>query len=366
MFRSEAQALGRVARIMSQVMPDGVTQFTLEPVQSGIPLSATTLNRSDLEQLENRPTAAEDLLARAVAGDAAGPAPAAAAVADDTPAFLWGLSPYTALILFNGDAPVQVDVGLDLRARYEITPNLIVAGAVRQSALGKRELAEVTENPNSYPDVRTDSADYGVDGTPVVTHLTLSHFGRPATNLYSRVSLGYLEQMYGGISTEILWKPVDSRLALGVELNYARQRNTDMLFGFQDFETVTGHVSGYYSFDNGFHGQVDVGRYLAGDWGATFALDREFDNGWKVGAYFTLTDMPFEEFGEGSFDKGIRVTVPVDFFAGNASRKSVSTSLASLTRDGGAKLNIDGRLYNIVRDGHIAGPMGNTWGRVWR
>jgi len=245
MFRSEAQALGRVARIMSQVMPDGVTQFTLEPVQSGIPLSATTLNRSDLEQLENRPTAAEDLLARAVAGDAAGPAPAAAAVADDTPAFLWGLSPYTALILFNGDAPVQVDVGLDLRARYEITPNLIVAGAVRQSALGKRELAEVTENPNSYPDVRTDSADYGVDGTPVVTHLTLSHFGRPATNLYSRVSLGYLEQMYGGISTEILWKPVDSRLALGVELNYARQRNTDMLFGFQDFETVTGHVSGY-------------------------------------------------------------------------------------------------------------------------
>ena len=124
--------------------------------------------------------------------------------------------------------------------------------------------------------------------------------------------------------------------------------------------------SGYYSFDNGFHGQVDVGRYLAGDWGATFALDREFDNGWKVGAYFTLTDMPFEEFGEGSFDKGIRLTVPVDFFAGNASRKSVSTSLASLTRDGGAKLNIDGRLYNIVRDGHIAGPMGNTWGRVWR
>jgi len=66
---------------------------------------------------------------------------------------------------------VQVDVGLDLRARYEITPNLIVAGAVRQSALGKRELAEVTENRNSYPDVRTDGADYGVDGTPVVTHL---------------------------------------------------------------------------------------------------------------------------------------------------------------------------------------------------
>lgn len=364
MFRSEAQALGRVARIMSQVMPDGVTRFTLEPVQAGIALSATTINRSDLEQLENRPTAATDLLARAVVGDAAGAA--IAAVADDTPAFTWGLSPYASLILFNGDAPVQVDVGLDLRARYEITPNLIVAGAIRQSLLGKRELAEVTETPNSYPNVRTDGAEYGIEGKPVMTHLTMSHFGRPAKNLYSRVSLGYLEQMYGGVSTEVLWKPVDSPLALGVEVNYARQRDTDMLFGFQDFETVTGHVSGYYSFDNGFHGQVDVGRYLAGDWGATFALDREFDNGWKVGSYFTLTDMPFEEFGEGSFDKGIRITVPADFFAGNATRKSVSTSLASLTRDGGAKLDIDGRLYDIVRDGHTAGPMGNTWGRIWR
>ena len=364
MFRSEAQALGRVARIMSQVMPDGVTQFTLEPVQAGTALSAVTLNRSDLEQLENRANAAGDLLDRAAVTDAAGAAPAP--VADDTPAFTWGLAPYAALIVFNGDAPVQVDVGLDLRARYEIAPNLVLAGAIRQSLLGARELAAITETPNSYPNVRTDGDQYGIDGKPVITHLTLSYFGRPAKNLYSRISLGYLERMYGGVSTEVLWKPVDSRFALGAEVNYARQRDTDMLFGFQDFEAVTGHVSGYYSFDNGFHGQVDVGRYLAGDWGATFALDREFDNGWKVGAYFTLTDMPFDEFGEGSFDKGIRLTVPVDFFAGNASRKSVSTSLASLTRDGGAKLDIDGRLYDIVRDGHTAGPMGNTWGRFWR
>lgn len=363
-YRSEAQALGRLARLLTQVMPDGVTQFTLEPVQAGIALSSTTLNRRDLEQLENSPTAAADLQARASVTDAAGAAPTR--VADDTPAFTWGLSPYTALMVFNGDNPVQVDIGLDLRARYEITPNLVLSGTLRQSALGKRTIADVTETPNDYPNVRTDGDKFGIDGKPVIPNLTMSHYGRPAENLYSRVSLGYLERMYGGLSTELLWKPVDSDLALGVELNYARERETDMLFGFQDFDTITGHVSGYYRFDNGFHGQIDVGRYLAGDWGATFALDREFDNGWKVGAYFTLTDMPFDQFGEGSFDKGIRLTVPVDFFAGNASRKTVSTSLASLTRDGGARLNVDGRLYDIVRDGHTAGQLGNTWGRFWR
>ena len=363
-YRSEAQSMGRVARIMTQYMPDTISTFALEPTQVGMVLSATTIQRSDMETLENTAMAAEDIRKRSVTVDATGPAPAP--VVDGTPAFTWGLSPYAQLIVFNGNAPVQADFGLSLRARYEISPNLVLNGGIRQSALGKRELAEVFQNENNYPDVRTSGGAYGIDGKPIITDLTLIHYGRPAADLYSRVSVGYLERMYGGVSTEVLWKPVDSRLALGAELNYAIQRDTDMLLGFQDFDAMTSHVSAYYSFDSGFHGQVDMGRYLAGDWGATFALDREFDNGWKVGAYFTLTDMPFEEFGEGSFDKGIRITVPTDFFLGNASRREVSTSLASLTRDGGARVNVDWRLYNIVRDGHTAGSMGDTWGRFWR
>jgi hypothetical protein len=43
------------------------------------------------------------------------------------------------------------------------------------------------------------------------------------------------------------------------------------------------------TFGNGFLGQIDVGRYLAGDTGATITLDREFANGWKVGAFATFT-----------------------------------------------------------------------------
>lgn len=364
-YRSEAQALGRVARVLTNTLPDSVRQFTLEPMQEGIALSSTTINRSDMESLENTAGAADALRARAAFGDA-GTTGALPAIPSPDPAFTWGLGPYAALILFNGNAPVQVDVGLELRARYEISPSLVLKGGIHQSILGRREIADIFDNPNSYHNVRTDGGQYGIHGGPVITDLTLSHYGRPARDLYSRVTIGYLEAMYGGMSTELLWKPVDSRLAIGTELNYARQRDFDMGFGFQNYEAVTGHLSAYYSFDNGFHAQVNAGRYLAGDWGATFALDREFDNGWKVGAYFSLTDMPFEEYGEGSFDKGIRVTVPTDFFLGNASRREVSTNLASLSRDGGARLEIEDRLYDVVRDGHVGGPMGDTWGRVWR
>ena len=64
-----------------------------------------------------------------------------------------------------------------------------------------------------------------------------------------------------------------------------------------------GHISFYY--DAGmFDLEINAGRYLAGDWGATTTISRVFGNGWEVGGA-TFTDVPFETFGEGSFDKGI-------------------------------------------------------------
>ena len=84
-----------------------------------------------------------------------------------------------------------------------------------------------------------------------------------------------------------------------------------------------------------------------------------------MGGYFTLTDVPFEDFGEGSFDKGIRLTIPVDFILGQPTRREVNSTLRSLTRDGGARLEVEGRLYDIVRGGHYA-DLEDSWGRFWR
>ena len=154
-------------------------------------------------------------------------------------------------------------------------------------------------------------------------------------------------------------------MPLGVELNFVKQRDFDQMFGLRDYEVATGHASAYYDFGNGFHGQLDVGRYLAGDYGATVALDREFANGWRVGAYATFTDVSYDDFGEGSFDKGIRLSIPLGWVLGQPSRQANNAEIKSLTRDGGARLNVDGRLYEQVRDYHRP-EMAKTWGRFWR
>lgn len=126
-----------------------------------------------------------------------------------------------------------------------------------------------------------------------------------------------------------------------------------------------GHVSAYYDFGKGYNAQLDVGRYLAGDYGATISIDRQFANGWKIGAYATFTDVTSEDFGEGSFDKGIILTIPIAWASGQATRKTNQQVIRSLTRDGGAQLRVQGRLYDRVRDYHVE-SYSDSWGRYWR
>lgn len=375
-YRAEAQGIGRVSRILTQVAPGNVDTFVLEPSQRGIALSAVTIQRRDLEVLENTAGSSAESYARATFSDAAGPAPAFEYENPDS-AFKWGLYPYLEITAFDGDEPIRGDIGVEASFQYEIRPNFLLAGAYRERVFGNRdEVGSISVS--TLPDVRRTTLRYGADGGGI-ENLFLAWYGRPGHNLYSRVSAGYLERHFGGVSSELLWKPVDSRLALGAEVNYTLLRDYDLGFGFRptctdlectvfaedDYDVVTGHVSGYYDFENGFQAQVDVGRYLAGDWGASFSLDREFDNGWKVGAYFTITDVDFEDFGEGSFDKGIRVEIPLDWSIGTPTRDVSSVDLSSLERDGGARLRVDGRLYEVVGQGHET-QLADNWGRFWR
>jgi hypothetical protein len=365
-YRSQAQALGRVARMMTQVMPGSIETFVLEPEQRGIPLSATTIQRSDLEALENRGGASEAMFERAQFSDAGGDA-GITAITTDAPAFTWGLSPYVTLNSLSADGSILLDGGVKLQASYRINPQTVISGAIVQSLLNNDSRDPVADTTPDLQNVRTDGGYYGDDGVPVLQSLAISHYGRPGADLYSRVTAGYLETMFGGVSTELLWKPVESSFGLGAELNYVAQRDTDMGFGFDeyDYNVLTGHVSAYYDFGDGIHSQLDLGRYLAGDWGGKLTLAREYNNGVQISAYVSQTDVNYDDFGDGSYNKGVRITIPQDFLTGNPSRKDYGTTLSTRSGDGGAMLNVNGRLYDTVREAHHD-DLNDTWGRFWR
>ncbi len=363
-FDNQAIVVGRTARALARILPPSVDVFDIVLVNNGLSLSKVTLSRRDLETLEFEPGASDLLLSRATIDEAAPrPSEGAVVVEEAYPRFSWSLGPYLQPSFFDAEQPVRADAGIALEARYRFAPGWLVSGELRQRLTGNIEDSDQVNDTQLEP-VRTNARLYAQEGGSTIENLFVSKQWKPSKNTYARVSAGYLEQMFGGISTELLWKPVNNRLALGVEVNYARQRNFDQLLGFQDYDVFTGHASAYYDIGKGYYGQIDVGRYLAGDVGATFTLERQFANGWRVGGFFTLTDVSSEEFGEGSFDKGITLSVPLSWFTGRPTRQVVSTTLRPIQRDGGARLNVSDRLYEQVRDGHRTDLVAD-WGRVW-
>lgn len=362
-YAASSVAIGRVARAMARVLPASVEVFRIVPVENDLAQSAVVLRRSDLERLELSPDATDALLAR-TRFDEATPDLAGGAFNEALyPDFAWSIGPYLAPSYFDPDEPFRADVGVKLKLNYKPAPGWVVSGEVRQRLFGN-----VGDSPrlgqSALPRVRTEGILYAREGKTALNNLYVSRQWKAGEDVYARVSAGYLERMYGGLSAELLWKPVASRLALGAEANYVKQRDFDQRLGFRDYSVATGHASAYYEFGGGYTGQLDVGRYLAGDYGATVTLEREFDNGWKVGGFFTLTDVSAEEFGEGSFDKGIKLEIPLNWFLGTPDKRTVGTTIRPIQRDGGARVSVPGRLYEQVRSGHRQALEGN-WSGVW-
>ncbi len=67
-----------------------------------------------------------------------------------------------------------------------------------------------------------------------------------------------------------------------------------------------------------------------------------------MGAFFAVTDISKEEFGEGSFDKGFYFFLPIDTFFNFYTKGEVGFGLRPITRDGAAFLNHSHHLWGVT------------------
>ena len=146
-----------------------------------------------------------------------------------------------------------------------------------------------------------------------------------------------------GFGFEYLYFKQDSNYAIGFEVFEVKKRDYEMRFGSLDYKNITGHLNFYYR-NYGripFDAKISYGEYLAGDEGITIDLSRSFENGTKFGIFASFTDVSTDQFGEGSFDKGIYFNIPV---FGNL----INYSWRPLTKDPGAKLNRKNTLHDLL------------------
>ncbi len=358
-------AVGRLARVLAGSTPPSIETFAITLVEGGLPTTTMTINRADLEAQVDRPDAGVNSFATTAFTDAPFHIEGDNTwMRDVYPKFTWSLTPQVRVNLFNADGFGEIDLVLAGSAQYRLSRGFGFNLAMSQKIVGNVG-SSAGPSLSPIPHVRSDAGLYN-NAVPVMNRLTADYLFKLSPEVYGRVSAGYLERMFGGVDAEILWNPTNSNWAAGIELAYVKQRAFNGMFGFQGYDTLTGHASLYWN--TGFQGleaQIDVGRYLAQDWGATLTLSRRFTNGWEVSAYMTLTDVSFADFGSGNFDKGISLTIPFDWTLPFESRSSTSIALAGYGKDGGARLNLSNRLYPIVRGDSVL-DLNESWGSYWQ
>ncbi len=251
--------------------------------------------------------------------------------------------------LFDPLKPAKHQVYLKIMAVTNISQNWNLIGSF---AVDINHNFDLNRGPESVlPHVRTDINKYLFAGSSGIESLYLEKNSSFNEEIHYRAYLGILEGMYSGAGVEVLFQPFMSRLALGGTINRVIKRGYERNFELMDYKASTGFVSldyasPFYNYDFAIH----VGRYLAGDKGATMEVRRTFDNGFSVGAFVTRTNVSADDYGEGSFDKGLYFRIPFDSFSSRNEKGSYSTVIRSLQRDGGQKLDdFTGRLWFDLR-----------------
>ncbi len=241
-------------------------------------------------------------------------------------------------------------LGLSFQSEIQLSRSLILNLNLGHSF--DDDFDEKNPRPASdLPHVRTEIISYLQATDNYITSAKFDYFWNPKPEMFFKLSGGIFEMMYAGYGLEYLYKPFEKNFLVGFEIYDVKRRTFEQKFELLDYRVQTGHINFAYYFENsGITFKTSYGRYLAKDSGFTFDLSRKSNNGFEAGFYFTLTDVPAELFGEGSFDKGFYFEIPFDLFQSKYSKNTFPFAYKPLTRDGGQKLINSNDLISIYQD----------------
>jgi hypothetical protein len=351
------ERLERAVAVLHQDAPASSKRFVFEMQERGLPMSHLEVDRAEWVAKHVRAEAPalhlpiyQNMPGRPLGSAVLAPETASPVHWQGKPAgFQVDLEPSYSQSLGGPDGFLLFQVGAQAKLEKRLTDNTWLSGAANYRLLDNYDNFKYTA-PSDLPRVRTYAREYVTTSRLNLPTLQLTHVSDLGSGHYLSAYGGLLESMYGGLGAEWLYRPWQGRLAFGIDANHVRQRDFKQDFSFRDYSVNTGHASVYW--DTGWNDvqvKLSAGRYLAGDTGATVDVKRVFQNGTAIGAWATKTNVSAEQFGEGSFDKGIYVNIPFDVMMPKSSPPMANIIWNPLTRDGGARLNRKFSLIDLTK-----------------
>uniref|UniRef100_A0A486XWY6 YjbH outer membrane lipoprotein n=1 Tax=Rheinheimera sp. BAL341 TaxID=1708203 RepID=A0A486XWY6_9GAMM len=341
-YRDHAEATERIGRILATEVPVNIKRYRIVNYGGNLPLVETVIDaerfiaaaRYDSLQNDIPSTYVRQRPEQQVLDYKAMP---------DQSGFYTGLETFWIQTFGSPEAFYLYQGGVFANAGYRLSRNVSVNATAKITLLENFDKFNFrVDNLNTpLPRVRTFVREYVTGRTVAMENLYLHWQDEIAPDIYAQAYGGYLETMFAGVGGELLYRPVDSNLAIGFDLNYVRQRDFDNQLDFLDYKTLTGHVNLYWKPALLPDSQLtfNIGRFLAKDYGVNVDFAKRFDSGIVVGAYAAFTDVSSSEYGEGSFTKGFYLSIPFDLFSLTPSKGRGRLPWIPIARDGGQPLN---------------------------
>ncbi len=352
-FISHIRAMGRTVETLDQLAPKNIQYFELTNLNAGMPLLKTNINRDSFNRYKDSnlyPLAKREIKISAASSSD---------IEDHSyrpksfyPKTFWGFTPSIRSQIGGPDGFFLGDLRFQAFFETLFASNINLTGSASVGLASNLDEVKITSD-SIIPHVRTDIVDYLQQSEKVgIDRMQFNIFNSHSKNLYSKISFGLLEEMFGGYGGEFIYRPFEKNYAIGAEIWHVKQRDYDMLFSFRDYETVTGLVNmNYHHPQSNVLVSIRAGRFLAEDSGVSIDFSRVFKSGLRVGAFAAKTDISKLEFGEGSFDKGFYFFIPIEIFYRSHSKRYINWGLRPLTRDGAAYINHAYFMWGVTEQG---------------
>ena len=348
-FRSPALSAGRAMGIIDQIAPESVKTIKISEVNGGLGMYSLTFPREVFSRYQelSSPISANDYIT------------AEPFLFKENDYDFKPLAKYP--VSFNSVGPELIsqiggpdgfffgDLKLIADSEILLSRNFSIISSFSYGLIDNMDTLRL-KSTSVLPHVRTDIVKYLKQSRAFsIKRIQANYFKQLSPSIFTKLSGGIFEQMFSGYGGEILYRPYDKDFGIGLDLWKVYQREYDQLFDIRDYETITGHLSFYYHEPkSNILFTIKGGRYLAKDSGFTFNFSRMFRSGMRLGAFFSLTDISEEEFGEGSFDKGFYFWIPVELFTNRYLKRTFGWGLKPITRDGAQSLIYSHPLWGVT------------------
>ncbi len=369
-YRDRHEAYQQAAQVMAEQLPAEVSHYRITEQRERLEGASVVIDAQAYQRVAEHRDIDADVLDAARIEEP--PATRGTTMHNSQQPLSSYLAPQLQQSVGGSESFYMYSLGLNGGVDYQLNDNWQFGGALYLNLADNFDKFLYLTPPDGtgelVPRVRTLARQY-IHDTPLrLQNLQLTWMDQFSNGWYAQSYAGYLELMFAGGGGELLYRPLQSSWAIGVDGNYVIQRDPNSYGGLFDEKYhiddlgrsymvitggFTGHLSLYYQPQwqwlglNTTRWRLGGGQYLAGDRGFTLEFSKKFTSGMIVGAQVTKTDLSAEEYGEGSFNKGFYISIPFDLMTANPTTRRGSLAWSPLTRDGGQALSRKHQLIGL-------------------